>query len=791
MGERKPQQPSPEADQERWLRSLVETAGQAIVGVSSAGQIVTWNREALLTFGYSGEEIIGQHLSTLMRPEAADANRDLLASLTSLEQPKKFRIVIACKDNRSLNVALTAAPVLDDAFGKSGLSLIIAEGSAAEEGQTFRLVVEAAPNGMVMVDSEGLIVLVNSQAERLFGYKREEIIGKPIEILVPGRFREAHPSYRAGFHKDPQVRPMGAGRELYGLRKDGTEVPVEIGLNPLITESRKFVLASIVDITERKRVEEMVRARDKALQESELKSAFVATISHELRTPLTSILGMNELLLHTKLTKQQQELAEAVQQSAQSLLRVVNDILDLSKIEAGKVGLESLQVSIEAIVGEVSSVLRPAAFKKNLKLVTSIDPRIPEKLMADPGRIIQVLLNLVSNAIKFTEQGQISVAVAIEAEQDESIVLRFAVSDTGVGLLSEDQDTIFKPFTQEDSSTRRKYGGTGLGLAISKHLVELMGGKIGVTSSKGRGATFWFTVPLLLAEEVRLLKEEHRPVEDLRRLSRSRVLVVEDDVLLQAMASQQLETLGVVGAVVATGQEALDALESGSYDLILMDCHLPFMDGFEATRLIRERESGTGRHIPVVAMTAAAMSGDVERCMQSGMDDYLSKPYTLNQLLKILERWLNVPALKPRGRGGQASRSSSDKRSVAAAADMPSVRYVNFERLSDDWAEADLMNFLTLFKSHADSLVKSLRDAWRSKKGKRLAELAHKLKGASSMIYATEVEECCRRLQISAEREEWDELSTCLDELSNVLVQTVRQIDAYRTDPTAGQDSRP
>ncbi len=386
---------------------------------------------------------------------------------------------------------------------------------------------------------------------------------------------------------------------------------------------------------------ELQIARDKALESSNLKSAFVANISHELRTPLSGIIGMTELLLATRMTEEQQELADATFESAQSLLAIVNDILDLSKIEAGKMELESIELNPSSLLTESIQVIANSAKKKHLRLTTDIDGNLPEKVYGDSVRIEQVLINLLSNAVKFTDEGGIAASAYLESSDKEFATVKYSVTDTGIGISASEAQYLFLPFSQADTSTTRKYGGTGLGLAIGKRLVELMGGKIGFISNKGRGSIFWFTIPYRLEprEPIHRIKQVVSPPQTV--LASKTVLVIEDNVVLSALAQKQLEKLGAKPLCVATAQEAWDTLNNQPVDLVLMDCHLPNIDGFEATRKIREDEKKTGSHIPIVALTAGAMIGDPEKCLESGMDDYLSKPYTIAQLEEKLKLWLS------------------------------------------------------------------------------------------------------------------------------------------------------
>lgn len=389
--------------------------------------------------------------------------------------------------------------------------------------------------------------------------------------------------------------------------------------------------------------EKLTLARDQALEASNLKSSFVANISHELRTPVTGVLGMNELLLQTELTAHQKELASSMQDAARSLHSIVNDILDLSKIEAGKMTLQNLLINPADMIRDSINILLPSAQRKGISLNCLIDPVLEEKkphLTGDPVRINQVLLNLMGNAIKFTESGSIEVKAEVLDRKEEHSIIKISVTDTGIGLAAEERKILFVPFTQADDSTTRKYGGTGLGLTISKHLVELMDGEIGVESEKGKGSTFWFSIPLFHSNEIILKRYTTSASINLATASQGKVLVVEDNPVLRSLALKQLEMLGIGANAVSNGQAALDELDRVRYSLILMDCHLPVMDGFEATQAIRKQEEKNGDHITIIAMTAGAMTGDDEKCRQSGMDDYLAKPYTLKQLKEKLNNWL-------------------------------------------------------------------------------------------------------------------------------------------------------
>jgi PAS domain S-box-containing protein len=510
------------------------------------------------------------------------------------------------------------------------------EAEAALE-KRFSDMVENANDMIYTRNLAGALTALNPAGERITGYTRSEAIGMNLlQLAVPERREE----FQARMEQTHRGTGLEAD-EVEIVRKDGQRRTLEFSPRLIVKDGIPLGVEGIArDVTERKRVQvQFAAAKEMAEAANRAKSDFLANMSHEIRTPMNGVIGMSELVLETQLTPEQREYVDTIRACAESLLAVINDILDFSKIEARKLELECLDFDIRKLLDDIGRSMRVRVAQKGLALRLEVDPDVPGRLRGDPDRVRQIVVNLVGNALKFTERGEIAVGVTSQHLAGDRCELHCAVRDTGIGISPQKQRAIFLPFEQADGSTSRRHGGTGLGLAICSQLVALMHGAIWVESEPGQGSTFHFTAQFILPED-RPPAAEARTAGAEQPLAALHVLVVEDNAVNSMLAARMLERRGHSVQVAQNGRAALDALELAHFDLVLMDLQMPEMDGFQATAAIREREHSTGSRVPILALTAHAMKGDRERCLEAGMDGYVAKPVQAAEMFSAIESLL-------------------------------------------------------------------------------------------------------------------------------------------------------
>ncbi|MCM2303403.1 MAG: PAS domain S-box protein, partial [Elusimicrobia bacterium] len=889
------------------LKTALDAAA-IVVTTDAAGRITGVNDLVTRISGYAREQLVGKTHNVVKSGAHPAAFFKGMWDTIGAGRIWRGEICNRSRDGRAYWVDSTITPFLSE-DGKPFQFIAIShditerkasEARAAEAGSRLQAVLDNATQvSIIATDLMGNISVFNKGAENLLGYRASEIVGKsPAVLHVPSEVETRGKLLSMEYGRpiegfDVFVEPSRQGgfdsREWTYVRKDGTRFPVRLTVTALRDAQGGIsgFLGIAVDVTQSQRArEELAKARDVALDLAKAKAQFLANMSHEIRTPMNAVIGMTGLLLDTSLAPQQREFAETIRNAGESLLAIIGDILDFSKIEAGAMPLEELDFEPRQVAEDVAMLFAARAQSKGLEIAAIVEESVPSRVRGDAGRLRQIISNFVSNAIKFTEKGEVVIAARRVSEEGGAQRLRFEVKDTGIGLDAATQEKLFTAFTQADASTTRKYGGTGLGLAISKKLVEMMKGSIGIVSAPGKGATFWFEVSLAkgeavpathapevegvrvlvvddnetnrqilslqtaswrmrpqavpdgaaalavlreaeskgdpftlalvdmqmpdmdgaqLAQEIKsdpalvavrmillssmagtLSREElaaqgfdgglakpvrksslYDAIADALHLQASgqaavrkalsveplaswkglRILIAEDNPVNQKVALLQLQSLGCKADAVADGREAADAVASIPYDLVLMDCQMPEMDGFEATAAIRARPAAAGRPV-IIAMTANALDGDRERCLAAGMDDYVSKPVRVEDLAAAIGRWFG-------------SVDPSALKGLRELGDDDSVREI-----------------IEGFAKDAEARLAGLRAAAAAGDAAALESLAHALKGSSGTLGAKGVERTAARLEAMGREKRVEEAASLVESLDGEIAESLKLLRA-------------
>ena len=601
--------------------------------------------------------------------------------------------------------------------------------------QQYRTIVDTVGEVIYQMNLNGCWTFLNPAWKTVTGFGARESLGsESLSFLVPEERGPVAAQFRRLVHGELAHQRV----EARFRHRDGSERWIEIHARAARDAAGRVsgTSGTMRDITDRKTVEAAERgARAAAEASSRAKSEFVANMSHEIRTPMNGVGGMLDLVLDTELTSEQREHLELAKSSTDSLLTVINDVLDFSKIEAGRVVIDVHPFELRDNLADAIASLRPRARHKGLELEVEVDADVPDSLVGDWARLRQVVVNLVANAIKFTARGGVHVRIALHAHESAGLALHVAVRDTGIGIPQEKHAAIFEAFTQADTSTTRHYGGTGLGLTIAARLVEAMGGRIWLESEMGVGSTFHFTVNCARGSDHSATRV--RPASQPSVARSLNVLVVEDNAVNQRLAVGLLERRGHRVTLASNGRDAVDATARDSFDVVLMDVQMPVMGGLEATTLIRARERGSGRRIPIIAVTAHAMRGDRAACLEAGMDAYVTKPINADELFRVLN---GVSAGQP-----ASARSTGDTPDDAPNV-VPVLDETEFLRLAGG-DPALVRELAAIFIDEYPRLVQTMRGAIEQGDMAALRDAAHTLAGASGSIAAPAVRMTAKRLE--------------------------------------------
>ncbi|MBL3601821.1 MAG: PAS domain S-box protein [gamma proteobacterium endosymbiont of Lamellibrachia anaximandri] len=629
-----------------------------------------------------------------------------------------------------------------------------------------RAIIDSAADGIIVIDGKGIVETFSPSAETIFGYDASEVAGNNINILMPEPTRSEHDSYLASYLPGRESKVISNRVEVTGLRKNGDAFPMELSVSELLVGDKKMFVGITRDTTERKQAEQaMAEAKEAAEASAQARSDFLANMSHEIRTPMNAIIGMSKLALGTDLNPKQHNFIEKVHYSAELLLGIINDILNISKIEAGKLEIEKVNFQLQSVLGNVSNLIGVGEAEQNLELIVEVADDIPDELIGDPLRLGQILINLGNNAVKFTQQGRISINVMLEDRKDNQLTLHFCVSDTGIGISPEHQQKLFQSFSQADSSTSRRYGGTGLGLTISKRLTELMGGKIWVVSQPDKGSDFHFTVQLEVGDaEQQTETDLDAKDKQIGNFSGARVLLVEDNEINQELTKELLSDRGFIITSVWNGKEAVEILQKEHFDGVLMDLQMPVMDGYTATRIIRNQVKF--KELPIIAMTANIMENDRAEAKAAGMDDHIGKPLDVNKLFTVLAKYIHP--------------SKPQKVKIASVKKESETGYP-FHKLPGIDADKGLeiarnrpefyIKLLTLFRDSQHDFLNDFLMEQQSDDPKGAMRAAHSLKGSAANIGATTLRDAAQELEMACNEHNSD------DEISEVLKKVTTELD--------------
>jgi PAS domain S-box-containing protein len=712
-----------------------------------------------------------------------EQRQKLLTKALNEKRQISFEEALPQNNNEKKYYHRSVSPIFNDAgeviqligYGLEITELKKAEYALEKSENLFRSVLNTVGEGIITIDLQNKIVMINDEVTIIWGYSRDSLIGRNIHLLMPEEQLNSFDSAVNLINDTTEASVLGKPLELAGKRNDGITFPIELKIQRTQVDDEHFLTIAVSDITKRKKnLEELIEARKVAEDSTKAKNLFLANMSHEIRTPMNAVIGLSRLMRQTNLNHEQKKLNDKLIISGENLLGIINEILDFSKIEAGKIELESIPFNIHEVIKRTYSLQEHAAEEKMITFTTRVNQDIGNALIGDPVRIQQVLANLVSNAIKFTQTGEVEVSCQLVEIHEEKARLLFVVTDTGIGISKENLSNVFEQFSQEDDSVTRKYGGTGLGLAISKQLVALMGGELQVESEKGKGSRFYFTLEFGVSDEKVFQRADDKVTVDLHALENKKILIVEDNEFNQFIVQSIIEKWGASTEIAENGSIAVHLLRQTTYDIILMDMQMPVMDGITATRIIRNEIT---RITPIIALTANVTKEAIQRAYGAGMNDYITKPFDEEDLYKKL--------LKALGIQPTAFVKEISPLKISAAEAVQEEVHFELARLTRflNYNQEQVRNVIVNFLQYIPENHKALINAYQTENLDEMKKISQKIKSSLDLIAAPTISDPIKLIcNFSCQKQNLDQLPGLFTKLKATFPILITQLEKWVAD---------